>query len=79
MEVHHARNKGECYFCKKRGHHIKDCMKMLKQPFGVNEAQVKRPTRRDKINCYNCGQLGHYANECAKYRKQSLNSEPFQM
>ena len=31
MKVDHARNKGECHYCKKRGHHIKDCRKRLQQ------------------------------------------------
>ena len=78
MAVDHARNKGECHYCKKRRHHIKDCRKRLQQLQSVsfNEAKAKQSRRRDQITCFKCGKLGHYADECAKYDKESLNSEP---
>ena len=79
MEVDHTRQKGACHYCKKPGHHIKDCRKRIRQSVGVNEATTKQRKRREEINCYKCGKLGHYANECEKYNKDSLNVESSRM
>ena len=81
MEVSHARPKGACHYCKKKGHHVRDC-RVRKRDLRVNISEVDQARRR-KLVRYKCSKLGHYANECETFNTevnkksgQALNANP---
>ena len=68
MEVSHARPKVACHYCKKKGHHVRDC-RVRKRDLRVNISEVNLARRR-KLVCYKCSKLGHYANECETFKTE---------
>ena len=83
VEVSHARPKGACLYCKKKGHHERDC-RVRKRDLRANISEVDQARRR-KIVCYKCFKLGHFANKCETFNTevnqkpgQALNANPSQ-
>jgi Zinc knuckle. len=72
------RSKGDCYYCKKPGHHMADCRK--RQPASNNitprnqagpskfppSKAVSTSSKSRRGVCYICQSTEHYANECPK-------------
>ena len=81
MEVDHYRNKPTCFYCKKKGHIVRDC-RSRKRDSESNIASVRHATAKYGVVCFNCGISGHFARECHKSRKkgnEALNAVPSHM
>ena len=71
--VNALQNGDTCYFCKKTGHHKRDCRKFeewkTKNPHKKPGGNSCSATSRPSISCYNCGKEGHISRECRGERR----------
>ena len=62
MDIDHSRRKSTCHFCRKPGHHIKDC-RLRKRTHDIHSAEVGSKLRHRDKQCYRCGKMGHIARD----------------